>query len=442
VVLGKLAATSVNAFYGLLAVLPVLAVPLLMGGVTNGEFWRTVLVLVNTFLFSLTVGVFASVLSRDARQAMGINLLLLLALMGLPPAIAGLIAYLDSAHPLIHPLFFSCPVYSYYLCFDANYRFDWPYFWTSVGVVHALTWLLAALSSWIVPRAWQDRDSGKGEAGWADKWREWMYGSAGQRKALRTRLLEVNPFCWLASRARFKPASVWVFLGCVACWWLYVRLVMHLRWTEESFSLTTALMLNSVLKLWICIEACQRLAEEQRMGSLELLLSTPLSERAILRGQFLALKRQFLKPLVVVITVEIVFMLAVSRRSVLPSEEGARQAAFGFAGLVLLVLDIIALTWVALLAALTAKNPNRASGSAILRVLVLPWIAFAAVVVAGFWTAGAPGPSWKFYLYLWFWLGIVADVAFGLPAWWQLRARFRELALQRFTTTTSKVPSS
>ena len=39
--------------------LPVLAIPLLMGGVTNGEFWRTVLVLVNTFLFSLTIGLVA-----------------------------------------------------------------------------------------------------------------------------------------------------------------------------------------------------------------------------------------------------------------------------------------------------------------------------------------------------------------------------------------------
>src|SRR5260221_4470234 len=49
VVLGKMAATSVRGFYGLLAVFPVLAIPLLIGGITNGEFWRMVLVLVNTF---------------------------------------------------------------------------------------------------------------------------------------------------------------------------------------------------------------------------------------------------------------------------------------------------------------------------------------------------------------------------------------------------------
>jgi ABC-type transport system involved in multi-copper enzyme maturation permease subunit len=439
VILGKLAATSVTGFYGLLAVLPVLAIPLLMGGVAHGEFWRAVLVLVDTFLFSLTVGVFASVLSRDTRQAMGINLLLLLALVAVPPAIACLIAYLEDSNQVIRPLLFSCPAYSYYLCFDANYRFAGQHFWISVGLIHALTWLLAALSSWMVPRSWQDRDSGKSEARWADRWRIWVYGNAAQRRALRTRLLQVNPFCWLASRARFKPAGVWFFLGFVACWWLYMCAVMHLHWTEESLSMTTALFLNSVLKLWIGIEACQRLAEEQKMGSLELVLSTPLNERAILRGQLLALRRQFLKPLALVIGVEIVFMLAASRPSVLPAEEAAKQAAFGVTGIVLLILDIVALTWVALLAALTAKSANRASASAISRVLLFPWIGFAAIaVIAGLWTAGGPGPGWKFYLYLWFWLGVLTDLALGLPAWWQLRTRFRELALQRFTTSRSK----
>src|SRR5438034_7581247 len=43
VVLGKLAATSLNAFYGVLAVLPMMAIPLLMGGVTLGQFGRTAL---------------------------------------------------------------------------------------------------------------------------------------------------------------------------------------------------------------------------------------------------------------------------------------------------------------------------------------------------------------------------------------------------------------
>jgi len=362
-------------------------------------------------------------------------------LTAIPPAAAAAIAHFDASHRIVQQLFFSCPAYSLYLCFDANCRVTPEYFWLSAGVIHALTWLLAALASWIVPHSWQDRSSDPGKARWAERWRILVYGELGQPKALRTRLLEVNPFCWLASRARFKPAGVWIFLGFVACWWFYLRVIMHLHWYEDSFNLTTVLMLNSVLKLWIGIEAGQRLAEEQKMGSLELLLSTPLNEREILRGQFLALKRQFLKPLAAVIGVEIVYLLAVSRHSVLSPQEEAKQVAFGLAGLVLLILDIMALTWVALRAALTARSPNRASASAILRVLVLPWMIFAAATaIAGLWRVGgsSSGPGWKFFLYLWFWLGVLADLAFGLPAWWQLRTRFRELALQRFTTSRSK----
>ena len=432
VVLGKLVATSVNAFYGLLAILPVLAIPLLLGGVSYGEFWRTALMLVNTFLLSLTIGVLASALSRDTRQAMGLNFLLLLLVTGVPAAGAAGIAYLDPSQRMPWPLLFSCPPYSFYLCFDANYRSTPEFFWLSMAVLHALTWLLAACASWWVPYSWQDRESRRVGSGPGNRWQNWVYGAANQRKALRTRLLHLNPFCWLASRARFKPACVWVFLGFVACWWLYLSLAMHLNWFEETFSLTTFMWVDAVLKLWIGIEASQRLAEEQKNGSLELLLSTPLSERDILRGQFLALKRQFLKPLGVVLGVEILFLLAVSHYPMVPYTEASRQMAFGAAGITLLVLDTAALTWVALLAALTARSPSRASASAILRIMVLPWIIFAVIsVIASLWVRGE-GPDWKFFLSLWFWLGVGTDLAFGVPAWWKLRTRFRELALRRF----------
>src|SRR5262245_5828924 len=69
VVLGKLMATSLNSFYGLLAIFPPLAIPLVIGGVTVGEFWRLVLALINILFFSLAVGLAASSASRDERRA-------------------------------------------------------------------------------------------------------------------------------------------------------------------------------------------------------------------------------------------------------------------------------------------------------------------------------------------------------------------------------------
>ena len=72
VVLGKLVATTLNSFYGLLAFLPIMAVPVLMGGVTGGEVWRGALALTNLLFFSQAVGIWVSARSRDGRFSPGV----------------------------------------------------------------------------------------------------------------------------------------------------------------------------------------------------------------------------------------------------------------------------------------------------------------------------------------------------------------------------------
>src|SRR6266568_4934784 len=67
IVLGKFISRSLNAFYGLLALLPVAAMSLLLGGVTGSEFWRTVLALLNLLFVCLAIGVFVSALVRQSR---------------------------------------------------------------------------------------------------------------------------------------------------------------------------------------------------------------------------------------------------------------------------------------------------------------------------------------------------------------------------------------
>src|SRR5580692_7005526 len=64
VVLGKLVATSVNAFYGMLALLPMLAIPFIVGGVTQAEMLRVVLVSINLLFFFLSIGLFVSAVCR------------------------------------------------------------------------------------------------------------------------------------------------------------------------------------------------------------------------------------------------------------------------------------------------------------------------------------------------------------------------------------------
>src|SRR5947208_13468683 len=66
VVFGKLLATSLRAICALLAIFPILAVTLLMGGVTGAQFWRTVLALTNALFISLAAGMFVSAISRES----------------------------------------------------------------------------------------------------------------------------------------------------------------------------------------------------------------------------------------------------------------------------------------------------------------------------------------------------------------------------------------
>src|SRR5690242_21094635 len=57
VVFGKLAATSVTSIYALVAILPVMSLPVQLGGVTATDLWQSALVLLNTIFLSLASGV-------------------------------------------------------------------------------------------------------------------------------------------------------------------------------------------------------------------------------------------------------------------------------------------------------------------------------------------------------------------------------------------------
>lgn len=122
VVFGKLVATSLNSFYGLLAIFPVMGIPLLLGGVTVGEFWRVMLVCVNTLFFSLSIGMFCSAICRDAHKgaALAFAIILLLA-GGLPVLGAILMERYDLPLPPISCMITS-PGYDCFMAFDKTQK--------------------------------------------------------------------------------------------------------------------------------------------------------------------------------------------------------------------------------------------------------------------------------------------------------------------------------
>lgn len=438
IVFGKVFATSLNSFYGLLAIFPVLALPLLLGGMTNGEFARMVLVLVNTFLLSLAIGIFCSALSRDARRAYGGNLLMTLLILALIPWLAAYLYARYQAVPLLHnpvPEFFlASPIYAAFAAGDIRYGFGAKYFWGSIAVTQAWIWWLLGLACWAVPRTWQDQPAVTRGARftWRGFWRWLSYGSAAKQQPFRKRLLDVNGFFWLTARARLKPLHVWLLIACAAVWWLVGWWFTDDQvWFDAAIGITLAIILNSAIKLWIAMEAGQQLAEDRRAGSLELILSTQLTIQDILKGQFLALRRQFLGPLVAIIVISIGFMVMSLRH-----EYATQTLCLWLAGIFMLLADSVALALTAMATALVAKNQQQMITRTINRILVLPWLAFAVIfVLARLWVSLGSNSveplPWQFTLGLWFVLGLTADLVFGFRSWRRLM-QFRQLAAERF----------
>src|SRR5437867_2054998 len=219
VVLGKWAATSLAGFYGLLAVLPVLGIPLLLGGVTPGEYGRVALAVVNAILF-----------------------------------------------------------------------------WLSRGTVHALCWVFMVATIIIVARVWRQDPVESGRSllwvlrlGRTDRW---------QRRLKRR--LERNPVYALASRHRWPHWVFWALVGVVTINIYWLTIGVRQNPTASPFHLRFSQAMVFINRVWIAAMACRFLVEARRSGALEILLTTPLAIKTILRGRRQALLRLFFWPVLAI----------------------------------------------------------------------------------------------------------------------------------------------
>ncbi len=90
VTFGKLSACAVQGLCALLGTLPILALPLMMGGVSWTAFWTACLLLISTFACSAGIGLWASARSRSTAGAYSHALLVIVLLCTLPPLAAWL----------------------------------------------------------------------------------------------------------------------------------------------------------------------------------------------------------------------------------------------------------------------------------------------------------------------------------------------------------------
>ena len=442
VVVGKLLANSLAVFYCVLAVLPVLAVPLLMGGVEVAEFARLVAVIVNTLFFSLCAGMLASAMFSAARAAISWTMMFLLLVCAGSPALGMGEWWLRHWQGSYRFGFLvPSPVFNYFAGVDDFYKRGMSAgYIASLVSVHLIAWLFLILASLIVRRTWQDRPATAEGMQRRGAIQNVLEGDATARNEFRTRLLNKNPFYWLATKPRQRAAWTWTPLVIAAVAWGWGLWKIGADWLNPGMYATTAIILGVTFKGMIGGEAARRMLEDRKIGAMELLLSTPLTVKEIVRGQRLALQRQFQFPIIVFLVVSFILLLAGAGHHETTANDRKYWIATGLLAGVVFCADIVALFWTGMWQGLSVKNPKHAFGSTFVPIVVVPWVVFGLVVTAiQFLPRGMlpmfndPTPA----IAMWFVLCLFADFGFGFWARHQLLTKFRVAAAQRFQPKSS-----
>lgn len=375
VVLGKWIAASLAGFYGLLAILPALGLPLLLGGVTPAEYARVALAIINAILFSLTAGLFVSSLCREQAKAVFGSALLILGLSGLAPGLAAVISTGFFTKPLSHfpSVVLASPAYTGYLALETAFRAAPRDYWLSLGIVHWFCWLFMVLTALIVPRVWRESPQQRPAT---RRW-FWRFGyTRGWRRLFAWRL-ERNPVFALAARLRWPHLVFWCLVGLVAInvYWLTYGYRRSLASYQLHVYFSYALVFTN--RVWITAMACWFFLEARRTGALELLLTTPLPVKTLLRGHWRALRHLFFWPVLIIALLHVFYIAGtwrVSPPTGLAGRLNLQFAAFAAAGSFFkFVSDVFALCWVGAWLSLSARKATFAMLKTYCYVILAPW---------------------------------------------------------------------
>ena len=375
ILLGKLVAHGTVGLYSVLCALPLLSMSMIFGGMRLADVLMYVGSAINVLFFSAALGLWASSVCNEKRAASGLATLmamilwiglplltLLLSATGAPQWLADTLAHLCLNFPTFQGIGFGR-----WLPSTATW---WDLAWPQI-----LGWTLIGLTVWRLPRCWQEASRRKR---WAlrDLWKTISYGKAASRLELRRKLLDRNPFMWLASRDRLQAAVAWIIaLSVMAAIGYYFFRVSF----ELGLLIGMGIAISALLQLTFSQSASTQLVREYEQGTLELLLSTPLSVQQVIRGQLAATRRHYRN--LFVITVLILW----AGIGLLMMQPG-RPRTPGIISLTVysmfLGLNFYAMGWVGMWTVVKAPDPRKAHGNAFFILTIFPGLLFALIVVS------------------------------------------------------------
>jgi hypothetical protein len=464
VIIGNALATSMQAFYCLLATFPVLGITTMLGGFSPAEFIRTCLALVSAMFFSLSLSLLVSTFSEKHLAATGRAALGMFGFLAILPGFCFLMRRLSPAYSVgwTWGLNLLSPSTTFDLARNGlGVTAD---FWWSLLWVNLLSAAMLAGSMIVLSVVWKDR---RGRI-----WK-WLAARIGRvnlwpQRVFRLGSIKGNPFSWLVLRERHEAIRFLVLaiiLGLAATYvgTHYLSRIVGGRFPALAGPLVAwafaGSVLHAVLMFKIAAAATNRFSEDRKIGAMELLLATPLNHARILRGQGSALVRMFSGPIIAVLFIHFLvlwgfFTLCSFEEGIPGGALGAFRAAFqpldqngpvaswparcalmiiGGGG-VLLFLHWFVVASVGMWIGLRTRWPSIAAWQALLIGLAPPLPIFGAIVIAGDWLGFSRDPFvWiSFCFLLGFSLALLNAAVLLSWSWWNLLRNFRRAAVDRY----------
>jgi ABC-type transport system involved in multi-copper enzyme maturation permease subunit len=308
--LGKIGSSGSKGLCMLAAFLPMLMIPVLAGGVTGGEAFREGLVLLNTFWFSLCVGLWASAGSTDAfvairRACLFVVVVVLVPFMGSYCA-KSLINFTNSPFgphvdfASIQNVQVISPIGALGYGREMMYKISSFPFWISLGIVQGLAWLLLLFTGLRLRGSLREAPAIKTNP----------KSSTAQtdipiKKRLRFLHAYSNPVDWLAQHQRGILTTLWlaaiIEVLYFASSWAIFRGVLTFGWSSVMYWVIWFFASASTDALFTRAGS-QFFYESKRSGHLEMLVTTPLGPRGVMEGQWSALKKMLAWPVAIALT--------------------------------------------------------------------------------------------------------------------------------------------
>ena len=289
-------ANGVTGIISLFTLMPFLMIPVLAGGVTGGEALRKALALLNALFLALAVGIYSSSCVAERLNATRKANLWLASIIFLP-VLAQLLCFHSGLAPLVGGF---SPLRAVIEAGDGHYRAShWP-FWTGLGIVQAIGWAFLLGAGARMQLMVREEPKPRKEP---PVLQEFPLRSISSRSGWRAAIYP--PVEWLVRRQRGLRTILWfgVFVGII--YYLLFRAFSPWRafGMGSSFWLIAYwvpnVLVGSLSGAFFAWAASRFFIETRKNGELELLLTTPVGARTIVRDQWKVLHEALLFPLVV-----------------------------------------------------------------------------------------------------------------------------------------------